>query len=48
MDDVAGKFSEAEWKFCAEKEEGSGQNESGAEDQQHTAEFAERIHKSII
>jgi hypothetical protein len=48
MNDVAGKFSEAERKLCAEIEESSDRDENGAEDQEHTAEFAEGIHKSII
>lgn len=48
VDDVAGKFSEAEGEFAAEKQKSTDDDEEAAEEEERAAEFAERIHESII
>ena len=45
MDDVAGKFSKAEGEFTAEVKKSADKDEEGAEEEEHAAEFAERIHE---
>jgi hypothetical protein len=44
MDDVAGKFSEAERKFATEIEKSADDDEEAAEKQECAAEFAMRVH----
>lgn len=48
MNDVAGKFSEAEGEFAAEEQKSPDDNEEAAKEEESAAEFAERIHKTII
>jgi hypothetical protein len=48
VDDVARKFPEAQWKLSAEKQKSTNHDEEAAEEEESAAEFAERIHKSII
>jgi hypothetical protein len=48
MDDVAGKFTEAEGEFGAEVEKSADEYEDDAEQEKSAAEVTERIHKSSI
>jgi hypothetical protein len=48
VDYVAGKFAETKREFSTEVEKSADEDEEAAEDQEGAAEFAERIHKSII
>jgi hypothetical protein len=48
VDDVARKSSEAEREFAAEEQKSTDDGQEAAEVEQRTAEFAERIHESII
>ena len=48
MDDIAGKTAEAERKFAAEIKEGADDDEKEANEQQHAAEVAKRIHKKSV
>ncbi len=45
VDDVARKFPEAQWK---QKSTNHDEDQEAAEEEESAAEFAERIHKSII
>ena len=48
VDDVAGKFSEAQREFAAEEQKSTDDDEEAAEEEESATEFAEGIHKSII
>jgi len=48
MDDVAGKFPQAEGEFAAEIEKSADEDEEAAEEEERAAEFAERIHPRIV
>jgi hypothetical protein len=48
VDDVAGKSSEAERQFAAEEQKNTDGHEEAAEVEERAAEFAERVHESII
>ena len=45
VEDVAGEFAEAEWKFAVEVEEGSCDEGDSADNQQGAAEFAGWVHQ---
>jgi hypothetical protein len=45
MDDVAGKFPQAEREFAAEVQKSAEKGEQGSESEEDAAEFAERVHK---
>jgi hypothetical protein len=44
VDDVAGKFSQAEREFSAEIQKGADEDEETSEEKKDAAEFAERAH----
>jgi hypothetical protein len=48
MDDVAGKSSEAEREFAPEVEKSANEHEETTEEEERTADFAERVHKQIV
>ncbi len=48
MDDVAGKFSQAEGQSATEVEKSPEEDEEAAEKEEAAAEFAEGIHKWIV
>jgi hypothetical protein len=48
VDDVAGKFSQAQREFAAEVEKRADDGEEAAEEEESAAEFAERLHRDII
>jgi hypothetical protein len=48
VDDVTGESSEAEGEFAAKEQKSTNDDEETSEEEQGAAEFAERIHKSII
>ena len=48
VNDIAGKFSEAQREFAAEEQKSTDDDEEAAEEEETAAEFAERIHESII
>jgi len=45
MDDVAGKFSQAEGEFAAEVKKNADKDEKGAENEECASEFAEIVHE---
>jgi hypothetical protein len=47
MDDVAWEASQAEGEFAAEKEKCASEHDKTSEEEEHAAEFAERIHNEI-
>jgi len=48
MNDVAGKFSQAEGEFAAEVEKSAEEDEEAAEKEEGAAKFAERVHTRIV
>jgi hypothetical protein len=44
IDDVAGKFSQAQRQFAAEIEKNSDEGKKATEEEKRAAEFAERVH----
>jgi hypothetical protein len=48
VDDVPRKSSEAEREFAPEIEKSTDKNHEAAEEEKRTAEFAERVHRSIL
>jgi hypothetical protein len=45
VDDIAGKFSQAEGEFFAEVEKSANEDEEAAEEEERAADFTERIHE---
>jgi len=45
VNDVAGEFSEPEGKLSTEVQKRADRDEEAAKEEEHTAEFAERIHE---
>ena len=48
VDDVAGKFSEAEGEFSAKVKKSANKDEESAENEEGAAEFAKRVHPGIL
>lgn len=48
VDDVAGQFSQPEWKLIAEVEKSADKNEESSKEHKGPAKIAERIHKVIL
>jgi hypothetical protein len=48
VDDVAGEAAEAERETTGEVEQGAGDGNYGAEDEEGAAEFTERVHEGIV
>ncbi|MGC1617186.1 MAG: hypothetical protein WA765_01730 [Candidatus Acidiferrum sp.] len=48
MDDIAGKFTEAEGEISAEIKQRADDREERSEDEKDAAKFAKRIHDNII
>jgi hypothetical protein len=45
VDDIAGKFSQAEREFFAEVEKSANEDEEATEEEEGSSEFAERVHE---
>jgi hypothetical protein len=48
MDDVAGKFSQAEGQLATEVEKRADEDQESTENEEGTAEFAEGVHPGIL
>ena len=48
VDDVAGKFSQAERELCAKVKKSANKDEESAENEEGAAEFAKRVHPGIL
>jgi hypothetical protein len=48
IDDVPGELSEAEREFATEIKKSADKNQKAAEEEKRTAEFAERVHRSVL
>lgn len=48
MDDIAGKFSEAEWQSATEVKKGAKNNQEPTKKQNSATEFAKGFHRGIL